>query len=1073
MKAKTILCLMILFLSIQLFGQLALESFEGTFPPSGWTNSGFAQTSTQNNTPGGTYSIYTVSSGQYIVTPQLTNPGILSFYHRKGTANIDYYIDYGSSPSGPWSQVTQAATDNGWNQTTYDLSSFTAPLYLRFANRSTKNKDFYIDDVSCASRTPSTQASNLNFTNIQKYQATVNWTVGNGTYSVVYLRATTAGTPGNPTNGTAYTPSSDWNSPGTQLGTTGYYCIYNGTGNSVTVTNLAANTTYYAIVYTYNGLGALSVYMTNGATNNFTTLNPSITLSSPNPAVAAGTINQNSTNNILYTFSTAVTTAPAVLSQVAFTTAGTYSASDISNLKLWYNSSNSFSGATTLGTISSSLQPGAKSFTGLSQTISSGSTGYFWITTDLPLSATPAKTIYVDAITTGNLTFDAGSKSGTAYAGGTQTIAFLSLATDHYRTVSDGIWNSAAIWESSHDGVSWSAATLSPDNNANTITVVIGHTVSVTTGVTIDQTTVNGSLTINSGVTLTIANGTDTNDIVINGTLTNTGTVAFNASALMSAGASSTIIFNGSAAQTTGSGFPSTVNNLTLNNSYTGSPDLTLSNNLTVNGTFTVTQGTLDLNGKTLSYGTSASLIYDGTAAQTAGPEWLSSMTRPVTISNTSTSGVILTGNRSTSSSVTVSNGATITMGTNVISGSGSFTLSDGGTLVTANTGGVNSSITTSYTFSTAGNYTFNGTSAQVTGSHFPSTVNNFTVDNTNGVTWSGPITVNGNLVVSQGFFEMTDQYFQIPNNTTQIANFVAVTSTATSYMPLKVNRDWNISGTWTTGNVTCRFYWNDADDGNFNWGTYTPSVYKGSTEYTQTAYDVSGSRNWVEVSIPAADDLSKGTYTIGRSDEGTLPVELSSFTAIMSATNYVQLQWVTQSETNVSGYRLYRSSDLDLSTAVMLNAFIEATNTSQMQVYVYWDEEVWESGTYYYWLQNLDFDGGSAFHDPISITVNLDDGGSPVIPVVQGISSIYPNPFNPNTAVRFGITRPGNVKVAVYNTRGQMVRELYTGFRDQGTHTLQWDGTDASGNALPSGMYVIRMTAGTQVYQRKAVLMK
>ena len=64
-------------------------------------------------------------------------------------------------------------------------------------------------------------------------------------------------------------------------------------------------------------------------------------------------------------------------------------------------------------------------------------------------------------------------------------------------------------------------------------------------------------------------------------------------------------------------------------------------------------------------------------------------------------------------------------------------------------------------------------------------------------------------------------------------------------------------------------------------------------------------------------------------------------------------------------------------------------------------------------------------------------------------------------------------MKVAVYNTRGQMVRELFEGFRDQGTHTLQWDGTDANGSALPSGMYVIRMTSGTQVYQRKAILMK
>ena len=382
----------------------------------------------------------------------------------------------------------------------------------------------------------------------------------------------------------------------------------------------------------------------------------------------------------------------------------------------------------------------------------------------------------------------------------------------------------------------------------------------------------------------------------------------------------------------------------------------------------------------------------------------------------------------------------------------------------------------------TGTNFVFTGTANNmVTGTYMPITVNNVTIDNPNNVTFTNATTIVGTLSETQGSATNVTTadgydggYMDITENGVNLTGFSASSSTATPDSPnYFVDRTWSYTASNDPAvNKEFTFYWDAADDGYYPWSdTDFPGVWVNNALQIPTSYDYSSDPR--SITLTLASDTNFSQLKVGKSDGGTLPVELSSFTAVISATNYVQLQWVTQSETNVSGYRLYRGSDLDLSTAVMLNAFIEATNTSQMQVYVYWDEEVWESGTYYYWLQNLDFDGSSAFHGPISITVNLNDSGSPVIPVIQGISSIYPNPFNPNTAVRFGIVRPGNVKVAVYNTRGQIVRELFEGFRDQGTHTLQWDGTDANGSALPSGMYVIRMTSGTQVYQRKAILMK
>lgn len=631
--------------------------------------------------------------------------------------------------------------------------------------------------------------------------------------------------------------------------------------------------------------------------------------------------------------------------------------------------------------------------------------------------------------------------------------------------------------------------------------------------------------------------------------------------------------FNGTEAQVTGTLLPVTVNNLTINNS-SGVTFSGAAGTQTVNGTLTMTAGTLSLGNKTLAYGTTASLVYNGTAAQTTGSEWLSSMTRPVTISNTSSTGVTLAANKATTSTVTVTSGATLTMGTsvisgtggsvtvnsggtlatantsgingsitttgsnslstggnytfngtanqvtgtnlpatvnnltfsnstqvtlsqnvavtgaatvssgtlevgtNVISGTGSFTLNSGTTLATGNTSGVNGSITTSaYSFSTAANYTFNGTSgAQVTGSHFPSTVNNMTINNSAGVTWSGPVTVNGSLSVTSGSITLDDQYFNIPNNTTPIAGFTVATSLPGGNYPQRIDRLWSITGTWDTNALVCRFYWTNTDDHNYDWSTspYLPSVYKGSTEYTTTgSYSLSGSLRWVEVSIPATEDFTKGTFTVGPSGDHTLPVELSSFTVALSAYNMVTLMWVTQSETNVSGYRIYRNAEMNLESAEMLNIFVPATNTSQMQVYQVTDEEVYQDGVYYYWLENVDLDGASQLHGPISITVSLTNTSTPEIPVIQGISNAYPNPFNPRINLSCGMKRNGTANVLVYNTRGQLVKTIFSGVLDKGNFTLQWDGTDELGRKQPSGVYLIRMDTASDKSVRKVVLSK
>jgi Ca-activated chloride channel family protein len=69
-----------------------------------------------------------------------------------------------------------------------------------------------------------------------------------------------------------------------------------------------------------------------------------------------------------------------------------------------------------------------------------------------------------------------------------------------------------------------------------------------------------------------------------------------------------------------------------------------------------------------------------------------------------------------------------------------------------------------------------------------------------------------------------------------------------------------------------------------------------------------------------------------------------------------------------------------------------------------------------------------------------------------------YPNPFNPETSLRFDLPEPGFVIISVYDVNGRLVRVLVSESRNAGSYSVKWDGKDSAGNAVPSGIYVCRM---------------
>lgn len=221
---------------------------------------------------------------------------------------------------------------------------------------------------------------------------------------------------------------------------------------------------------------------------------------------------------------------------------------------------------------------------------------------------------------------------------------------------------------------------------------------------------------------------------------------------------------------------------------------------------------------------------------------------------------------------------------------------------------------------------------------------------------------------------------------------------------------------------------------------------------------------------IPAGGkDVPMVPIVLGPVDP-TLPVELSSFTAVLTANNFVKLTWVSQSETEMLGYRVYRGESGDQASAIMITpTMIGATNTSTTQSYSITDNEVSIGSTYWYWLESVDY-ASSHFHGPVSIIVEGEV--PPVLPEVTSMKNAYPNPFrmNSSTNIEVAVKAGENGIVTVYNILGQAVKTFKV---SEGTTKINWNGRDAKGNACGSGIYFYKLSTPSMNQTKKMVIVK
>jgi hypothetical protein len=190
------------------------------------------------------------------------------------------------------------------------------------------------------------------------------------------------------------------------------------------------------------------------------------------------------------------------------------------------------------------------------------------------------------------------------------------------------------------------------------------------------------------------------------------------------------------------------------------------------------------------------------------------------------------------------------------------------------------------------------------------------------------------------------------------------------------------------------------------------------------------------------------------------LPVQMLSFAAV-GGPNCVSLEWKTASETEISGFNLYRSLGLNGSYARINPAMIPAQGTGpQGREYHYQDGNLVDGFHYFYKLASVDVIGRENFQgSPILGIAGNNQGSSWAQPPDFGqltflrLQGNYPEPFNGHTRIVFSVYEAGRVTLEVYNLNGSRVATLVDGYLQPGEYERAFQD-----NSIASGIYLYRL---------------
>jgi hypothetical protein len=252
----------------------------------------------------------------------------------------------------------------------------------------------------------------------------------------------------------------------------------------------------------------------------------------------------------------------------------------------------------------------------------------------------------------------------------------------------------------------------------------------------------------------------------------------------------------------------------------------------------------------------------------------------------------------------------------------------------------------------------------------------------------------------------------------------------------------------------------------------YTEVVLPNSGHLRVTITETEATVDYINSSLGVSNGQISDSYTIVGNDN-PLPVSLSFFSA-QQVTTGVELKWITESQLNNAGFEIWRSenSRTDFSKIAGYQSHPQLSgegSSSTQKEYIFIDQDIQPDRTYYYKLSDIDYSGLTTYHNTLAIRIQSS------LPGNYRLYQNFPNPFNPETKIRFYI--PGEeagkkVNINIYNLSGQLITTLLDNYLLSGMHEISWRAQN-NGQKLPSGIYLIELRTPTFRQVSKSLLLK